>query len=479
MELLATGGVTGEPGKLRAESIDTTELANLLRQNVTPHVQKLKKACELGKLLCGLRTSLRIALLSEQSVKSSVWNDVQQALMRANEAGIRSKEINLIKQDASLRAQVDDVMEKLNLAARSNDEGWLKLGLDQATRLNMESNSSTSVRESVMKAKETLARIETTKELLKVAISSISIPKLEDALTAASRFNYRTDLVSEADTLLEKCLALRRRADEALEGVFVDKMRSVTSDCLKLGLHLDHIDKMKFLLALPEQKLLQRQLKASVQMNDRNRVTLITVRIKEIFFAQAAGLFKFEQYPNLKPRNLFAKRYGVHNDHLKKGMLSWTNEPLHTSLTRLDDAEHKRLATRVFKNIMGYMGDRQYSYPTMLAHEVTKMGIDEPGLRDEIYCQLVKQLIDNPNPDSISRGWNLMALCLSSFPPSDEFENYLELFMRNCQQDRCVRKLHKIVFEGARQRAIGVEEIEVVQHRSSRFSIAMPSPDIM
>ena len=114
----------------------------------------------------------------------------------------------------------------------------------------------------------------------------------------------------------------------------------------------------------------------------------------------------------------------------------------------------------------------------MLAHEVTKMGIDEPGLRDEIYCQIVKQLIDNPNPDSISRGWNLMTLCLSSFPPSDEFENYLELLMRNCQQDRCVRKLHKIVFEGARQRAIGVEDIEVVQHRSSRFSIAMPSPDL-
>ena len=64
-----------------------------------------------------------------------------------------------------------------------------------------------------------------------------------------------------------------------------------------------------------------------------------------------------------------------------------------------------------------------------------------------------------------------MALCLSSFPPSDEFENFLELFLRTNHQDRSVRKLHKIVYQGARTAPITVEEIEQIQHRGARFSI--------
>ena len=98
-----------------------------------------------------------------------------------------------------------------------------------------------------------------------------------------------------------------------------------------------------------------------------------------------------------------------------------------------------------------------------------------PAVRDEIYCQLVKQLIDNPGKASVSRGWNLMALCLSTFPPSDEFENFLELFLRTNHQERNVRKLHKIVYRGARAAPIAVEEIEQIQHRGSRFSIVMPN----
>merc|ERR1711871_1333572 len=157
-------------------------------------------------------------------------------------------------------------------------------------------------------------------------------------------------------------------------------------------------------------------------------------------------------------------------------MLRWTNEPIHTSLTRLESPSLRKLATRIFKNILGYMGDRQYSYPILLAQEVTRCGLENHGIRDEIYCQIVKQLIDNPQRSSVSRGWNLMALCLQTFPPSDQFENYLELFLRENHQDRSVRKLHKIVFGGAREEPIAVGDIEAVQHRGSRFSVVGMTP---
>lgn len=42
-------------------------------------------------------------------------------------------------------------------------------------------------------------------------------------------------------------------------------------------------------------------------------------------------------------------------------------------------------------------------------------------VRDEIYCQICKQLQENSNRGSFFRGWILLSICLGIFPPTQSF----------------------------------------------------------
>jgi hypothetical protein len=120
-------------------------------------------------------------------------------------------------------------------------------------------------------------------------------------------------------------------------------------------------------------------------------------------------------------------------------------------------------------------------------------GLAHGELRDEIYCQLMKQLSGNPNPwvsfvcfascvcdanesyvcvfrKSVFRGMQLFCVLLVTFPPSKNFETYLESYMlqkTTQQQGRvdvmakyCIRRLAFITKKGPRGKPPSIAEIE-------------------
>ena len=53
-----------------------------------------------------------------------------------------------------------------------------------------------------------------------------------------------------------------------------------------------------------------------------------------------------------------AKFVCFNRQKLADGMLKWQNSNIHTSLTNLPDKQTTSVAVRLFKNILGFMGDK-------------------------------------------------------------------------------------------------------------------------
>ncbi|KAF5345370.1 hypothetical protein D9758_008505 [Tetrapyrgos nigripes] len=181
-------------------------------------------------------------------------------------------------------------------------------------------------------------------------------------------------------------------------------------------------------------------------------------------------------------------------------MMTWQKSPLSSPLLALNRSLN-RDAVKIFKVIQHIMGDRERDKavsgaraPELQASTVVSInasnvslnqsvggileeerwllgeGLIHGELRDETYCQVMKQLTKNPNPESIFKGWQLLCVLLITFPPSKNFETYLQSFIQqhiSKQEGRidimakyCLRRLSFTSKKGPRGKPPTTMEIE-------------------
>ncbi|XP_023287831.1 unconventional myosin-XV-like, partial [Orussus abietinus] len=157
-------------------------------------------------------------------------------------------------------------------------------------------------------------------------------------------------------------------------------------------------------------------------------------------------------------------------------LVKYSAVPIEQSLLRLD-VELSTLAVECFLCLMRYMGDQPLPVDMsevncvytilMHCHEY------EP-LRDEVYCQLMKQTTNNKslNADSCQRGWRLFSIVAAYFTCSEGLRPYLTKYLETAAYDKrrayhgtatvCLQNLRKTVKYGGRKSVPSVEEIMAI-----------------
>lgn len=184
--------------------------------------------------------------------------------------------------------------------------------------------------------------------------------------------------------------------------------------------------------------------------------------------------YSFTKYSKLRTADDFSRGVLLNRRRVKALQLRWQPNVVPTSLLDYASKDLAKIATRIHKSILGYTGDRSMSFPATLAQDILQKGLEIPELVDEIYVQLCKHLTHNPRPESVVRGWQLMCMCVGTFPPARDFENYLLNFILEHKDGAgavgnyarySLRRLEGILNSGPSGFVPSVDEIQAYKER--------------
>ncbi|XP_075037418.1 unconventional myosin-XV [Mixophyes fleayi] len=118
-------------------------------------------------------------------------------------------------------------------------------------------------------------------------------------------------------------------------------------------------------------------------------------------------------------------------------MLKFTKNPIQESLIEFSDSSMNRIASELFLAVMKFMGDAPLKGQSEqdVVSFILKLCADHEVLKDEGYCQIIKQITDNysTKTDSCQRGWRLLYILTAYHRCSEVLKPYLFKFL----QDTC------------------------------------------
>ncbi|CAG9767592.1 unnamed protein product [Ceutorhynchus assimilis] len=169
----------------------------------------------------------------------------------------------------------------------------------------------------------------------------------------------------------------------------------------------------------------------------------------------------------------------------REELWKYTNEPIYQPLLQklMEHEEASKEACSIFTSILRYMGDLpapKAKYPNEYTDQIFGPPLKIEMLKDEVYCQIMRQLTFNRMSISEEKGWELMYLLTGSFVPSINLLEETKKFLKTRVHpfvETCLQRLHKTQKVGPRKYPPYSIEVEAIQTRSMEIYHKIYFPD--
>ncbi|KAH9423690.1 hypothetical protein DERP_005271 [Dermatophagoides pteronyssinus] len=157
-------------------------------------------------------------------------------------------------------------------------------------------------------------------------------------------------------------------------------------------------------------------------------------------------------------------------------LVKYSKTPIQSSLLMLPN-ELNKVSVECFSAIMRYMGDLpmlKNQNEVDCVYTILLNCHRYPPIRDEVYCQLMKQTTSNKSPklDSCQRGWRLFSIIAAYFDCSETLRPYLFKYLETAAYDKrrafhvtaniTLKNLKKTFKFGGRKNVPSIEEIAAI-----------------
>jgi len=291
------------------------------------------------------------------AVKSEDFNQMQAYLIKTNDIFMNEHfhtEVNIMKQVVAHFGEVEKIKATVWTAIDTMDLNTIRYCMDQGEIYGI--NWETVVRPD---------------------------DGVHQAVTMSSIFNSVISEATVAVNVMEREI-MKRWYDT----LCAFKLHNEVYQALKYL--LEEVDKVKFD---------QLAYKAAMFLKDEKLIIWRTIKMKEFEFVGDVNMSKWvlSSCHLLKDPDDWAAGGGFFKSKkdLSRGFYLYTKKSIHESLTKNLNKIQNKLAVQTFKNLLGYSGEKSVPYPYMSGVKVLETGIKNADLRDEIYAQILKQLLKN------------------------------------------------------------------------------------
>ena len=412
------------------DSSDLAELSTLVEAAKKSNFSESEQYGEQKKVLL----SKKISLLSELDtvMESKDKARVQQLLEEADRLKITGEKIRVAQLFANREQLIERTLFQLRQAEKSWDLKLLNEALESAIELGLHTHEVTNaeqLRSVLLIVDDVRSRLQSATEVvaLKMATGLVGsdLQPLIDAIEEAQKLpqipaKWQPLIDADAALVLYRGHVTARLAlINALSSKAAVSIQTGLADCENLNMEIPEIAIAKSYLknaGLSTTPTVTGDSAIGYEEAEKSR--------KQRKETVRQARFELKNYNGLRSADDFAKGILLQKQKVKDNFLVFQKDVINRSLSELNK-ELSKSATQIHKSILGYMGDKQMPFPAMLAQDILQKGYAVSGLRDEIYIQLIKQLTNNPRAESVAKGWQLLCMCVATFAPSPDFENFL------------------------------------------------------